>query len=535
MPFPKLPYRIGPKSNAVVTLRGINYSDRYSEGALADSKNITAIRFPYFTTKTAREEQTDLRGATAITAWNYLAYVMDNHLYYTKNGQDYVDVGAVNGEPKQFAMLYKKLVVWPDKVYMSTDDPEGGLVNMEASVSGTGAEIQTQTSGGLDYMQIVIPVEWGEDLRDYFKAEDVIKISGFSDEMNNGYHQIEKITSRSMMFAPDTMTAEAAAGTISFSREVPDMDYICESGNRLWGCSNDLQRVYCSRLGDPTNFWDFSGEADDSFTFDVSTPGNFTGCVKMSSSVLFFKEQCLHKVLGSYNAEFQMMTYTMHGIAAGSYKSAQVINDVLYYLSTDGVYIYNGGTSSLISPDLGEKRLKLGVAGTDGINYYLSAYDGDKPLFLTYFGHYGLWLKEDETRAIDMARVENDVYVLTNANRVYKEIGPDATVPVDFLIQFKPFYETVTGSYNRTSVAFGQKRYGKMIVRTEMGPKTWAAIDIREDDGVWREIRKIVGGTGLTRVVFPIGRADKYEIRIRGNGRFTLKNLEREFRIGSDK
>lgn len=535
MAFPKVPYRVGAKSNVVVTLRGINYSDSYAEGALADSKNITAVRFPYFTTKAAREERTDLMGATSITSWNFLSYVMDNHFYYTKNGLDYIDCGEVSEDPKQYAMLYKKLVVWPDKKYLSTDDPEEGLIDMGASCSGTGAVIDHYVdSENIEYERITVS-GWDVDLDDVFSVRDSINISGFSTDTNNGYHQIEQITATTMLFAADTMTAETAAGTISLSRDIPDMDFICESGNRLWGCSNSSQTIYCSRLDDPLNFYDYTGEADDSFAIDVSSAGDFTGCVKMSSSVLFFKEQCLHKILGSYNAEFQMMTYTMHGIAAGSHKSAQVINEVLYYLSTDGVYAYNGGSASLISQDLGEKRLKWGVSATDGVNYYLSCYDGDKPLFLTYFGRYGLWLKEDETRATDMCRVNNDVFLLTNSHRVYKEIGSDATLPVDFLLQFKPFYETVTGSYNRSAVAFGHKRYGKLIIRTEMSQGTWAAFDIREDDGLWREVQKLIGATGLSRVVFPIGRVDKYEIRIRGNGQFTLKNMEREFRVGSDK
>ena len=535
MAFPKVPYRVSAKSNAVISLRGINYSDSYSEGALADSKNITAIRYPYFSTKAAREEDLNLLGATSITAWNFLSYVMDSHFFYTKNGLDYIDCGEVSEEPKQYAMLYKKLVVWPDKKYLPVDDPTDGLQDMEASCSGTGAVIDHYTdSENIEYERITVS-GWGADLDDVFSERDSIKISGFSTDTNNGYHMIEKITATTMLFAKDTLTAETASGTISFAREVPDMDFICESGNRLWGCSNSSQTIYCSRIDDPLNFYDYTGEADDSFAIDVSSAGNFTGCCKLSSSVLFFKEQCLHKILGAYNAEFQLMTYTMHGIAAGSHKSAQVMNEVLYYLGTDGVYAYNGGTASLISQDLGEKRLRLGVAATDGVNYYLSCYDGENPVFLTFYGRYGLWLKEDDTRALDMCRVGSDVYILTNSHRVFKEIGSDATLPVDFLIQFKPFYETVTGSYQRSTVAFGHKRYGKLIARTEMSPGTWAAFEIREDGGLWREVAKLVGETGLSRVVFPIGRVDKYEIRIRGNGQFTLKNMLREFRVGSDK
>lgn len=536
MPLPKVPYQLGAKQNVTIALRGINWSDNYGEGSLADSLNLTAVRYPYFSTKSAREELPRFRGSSAISAWNHLVYVMDNRLHYSKDGENYTDCGYVEDGEKEFVMMYKKLIVWPDKKFLSTDAPEDGLQDMGSSITGPGAEIDQYTdTDHMNYSRITQTGTWSTGFDEVFKKGDTIELSGFTNTENNGYHQIEKVTSTELWFAENTLITETSAGEVSFARNIPDMDYICESGNRLWGCSNSSNTIFCSRLDDPTNFHDYSGEADDSFTFDVTTPGEFTGCVKLSSSVLFFKEQCLHKILGSFAAEFQMYTYTMHGIAQGSHKSAKVINEVLYYLSTDGVYIYNGGSATLISSELGTKRLVSGVAETDGVNYYLSAIESESPVFLIYFSRYGLWLKEDTARAVDMARVGNEVYILTSGGFVYKENGTDATVPVDFLIQFKPLYETVTGSYNRSSVAFGHKRYGKVILRTEMSSGSWAAFDIREDGGVWREVQKIVGKTGLSRVVLPIGRADRYEIRIRGNGQFTLKNMLREFRIGSDK
>lgn len=548
MPFPRVPYGLGAKSNVTIALSGLNWTDAYSEGALEDSMNLTASRYPYFSTKAPREEMTEFAGATAMTAWNDIAYVKNNKLYY-KVGDTYKNCGSVSEGEKQFVMLYKKMVVWPDKKYIKTDVSNPSLITMEASSSGAGAFIRARRLNGIDYMQLVIPYgeveghpeyDWGIDVRKVFRSRDVVTLSGFSNQQNNGEHYVEKVTEHSLLFAPDTLVDEGSADAriatdITVERTVPDMDFVCEYGNRLWGCSNSSQTIYCSRLDDPTNFSDYTGEADDSFAFDVSSPGDFTGCCKLASSVLFFKEQTLHKVLGSNGADFQMVAYTMHGIAEGCHKSAVVINETLFYVATDGVYAYNGGTASLISSELGEKEFKQAVSGTDGVNYYLSAYDGSEAVFLTYYGRYGLWLKEDNTRAVDIARVSDDVYVLTDDSKVYKENGSDATAAVEFLIQFKPFYETVTGSYRRSSVAFGHKRYGKLIVRTEMGPSSWAAFDIREDGGVWREVQKLVGETGLSRVVFPIGRADKYELRIRGNGQLVLKNMEREFRVGSDK
>ena len=39
----------------------------------------------------------------------------------------------------------------------------------------------------------------------------------------------------------------------SVERRVPDMEYITEYGNRLWGCSKDGHEIYCCKLGDVKN------------------------------------------------------------------------------------------------------------------------------------------------------------------------------------------------------------------------------------------------------------------------------------------
>ena len=49
----------------------------------------------------------------------------------------------------------------------------------------------------------------------------------------------------------------------SIHRLVPDLDFVVENGNRLWGCRYDGQvnEIYASCLGDFTNWWRFDGVA----------------------------------------------------------------------------------------------------------------------------------------------------------------------------------------------------------------------------------------------------------------------------------
>ena len=49
-----------------------------------------------------------------------------------------------------------------------------------------------------------------------------------------------------MATLPDTTSniITEASEAITLERKIPDMDFICESENRLWGCSNDAQTIY---------------------------------------------------------------------------------------------------------------------------------------------------------------------------------------------------------------------------------------------------------------------------------------------------
>jgi hypothetical protein len=509
-------------------LLGLNYSDNYTEGQLSDSQMISARRYPYIATKNAR---TDL-GYENVSA----IYAFDG-LWTVRNGKLYCDAAEISGLTltsgmKQFAAMYKKLVIFPDKKYVYIDGSTKTAHDMEAKSEGTGATVTVteQQDGDETITTCTITISYVDDLTSKFAVGDVIEIDGFTNTENQGMKTIKALSATEIEVEEATMVDETAAGTVSFERNVPTLDYICVHDNRLWGCNNETRTIYASRIDDPTNFNDLSGNANDSWMVDVATDGDFTGCASMSGAVIFFKEHSILKVLGSYAAEFQTNNYQMEGVKTGCNKSIQNIGETLYYVGVNGVYVYNGGTASLISYVFGEKRLSDAVAGHDSNNYYLSALDGDNPLFLTYHMQSGLWLKEDTIRAYDIALNGNTLNILSNEGKVLTENTGTEAVP--FSITFKPFYESVK-SGNTSTVAFAKKRYSKLYLRMELGRGANVKVEVREDDGLWKEVTKIVGKGGLYTVPVVIGRCDKYELRLSGKGAFCLLNMMREYRIGS--
>lgn len=510
MRLPQIPYDVGKAQSEIVAMRGINYSDQTQDGDLRDSLNLSARRYPYITARRARVQQEGYADATALTAWGKLVAVVGTDLLY-----DGEIVGQVTEGEKQFAVVNTKMVIWPDKVYLDMTSRE--VKPLGATLTGSGAAFTNST----------MKVTGWDDLTLHFNTGDAITISGCTtQEANNKDIVIKNLTADTITVAENTFTeANEASEEITLERKIPDMDFICESENRLWGCSNEEQTIYASSLGDPTNFYVYEGLSTDSYALAVGTEGEFTGCCKLTSSVLFWKETKLHKILGSYPAEYSLYTYDIEGLQKGSHKSLQVINEVLFYMGLHGVFAYSGGTPSLISANFGDHEFGDAVAGNDGDSYYISLTEGEQHHLFVYETRAGIWVREDGTRAVDFARVGKDLYFLDDEGAVWLADSRTDDPDVEWLAQFTPFYETIQG----------RKTYSRLLLRVELPKGSYMIAETRINGGIWKECGKIVGREYDTMTMrIAMNRCDKFEIRLHGKGPFTILSQAREFSVGSD-
>lgn len=107
------------------------------------------------------------------------------------------------------------------------------------------------------------------------------------------------------------------------SRTAPDMDFVCQCGNRLWGCryGNDgeknINELYCCALGDFKNWNQYLGLSTDSWRASVGSDGVWTGAVNYLGSPVFFKENCIHRIsVSSSGAELPDGVRAVYGAAA---------------------------------------------------------------------------------------------------------------------------------------------------------------------------------------------------------------------------
>lgn len=415
--------------------------------------------------------------------------------------------------PVAYATEYDQ---WGDYVYILEVDVtigvETGTVHIYAERRNAGASNVTLTDLG-------------------FKAGDAVTISGCVTKAENNHAAvIKEVAEKKLVFDSPVFKATVEAGAVTITRAVPDLDFICESGNRLWGVSNKDKTIYASALGDPTNFYLYDGATVGnsmlSYAVPVGTDGDFTAVCAYGSNVLCWKEHCLHKVLGTLPANYEVFTYQIAGVQAGSSASLQIINEVLYYKGREGVYAYTGGTPQLISAKLGLVDYGEAVGGHSGRSYYISMKRADTGTWetLSYGTDTGLWLKETEDEVLAFANPDGVLYFLTPAG-IFRRAGEtDGDVPIPWEATFTPFHETV----------HNKKGYSRLLLRLELAEGAWVEVDVSTDNGPFRTVWTAHAPCSPTQVI-PIrpGRCDRFQVRLRGEGKFLLQSMVREFTVGS--
>lgn len=363
---------------------------------------------------------------------------------------------------------------------------------------------------------------------DVFSEGDAVELSGctsFPD--NNGSHIIRSISGRTITFDKDIFQKTGTeSGTVLIERKVPSLTCICECDNRIWGAEGTT--IYASALGDPKNFFTYDGLSTDSYAVAVGTDGDFTGCIAYSSTVLFFKETCVHKVLGSYPAQYEIYTYTIPGIQKGSEKSACIINETLFYKGRNGVYAYTGGTPELISECFGTRKFNNAVAGSDGTRYYISMQGEDERWNLyVYDPMRGIWLREDDTHAADFSQLNGVLYCLDANSKKVMMLGQDYSEEGKI-----PWGATLC---QMDESVHGRKGYSKLYLRADLSEGSWLKVEISTDGTPYRQVFTTHNERNKT-VQIPIlpTRCDNFRIRLSGKGECMLKSIIREFSVGSE-
>ena len=324
---------------------------------------------------------------------------------------------------------------------------------------------------------------------------------------------------------------------ITVSRKMPNMDFIVESDNRLWGCrygeavnGEVVNEIYASKLGDFKNWSCYMGLSTDSYTASCGTDGQFTGAITHLGYPLFFKENCVHKVYGNYPANFQIQTTACRGVQKGCDRSLAIVNETLFYKARSAVCAYDGSLPTEVSYALGNEAYSDAVGGSHGNKYYISMKDtaGEYHLFV-YDIAKAMWHKEDGLRADAFCSCRGEMYCIDYASKAIITMlgsGTPEKAPVEWMVE--------TGEIGISSP--DMKYISRLTVRMALDIGTdvnfYAQYDFSDE---WEHLFSM-HGTNLRSFSIPIRpkRCDHMKLRIEGEGVARIYSITKTIEQGSE-
>ena len=574
---------------------GYNHNLKIGDGEFYDMKNLTSSYYPLMADRPKRGTVTQLREPAALLGKSKLAYIDGSSLYY--GGADITSylyaagfsISSGDDRPKQLVSMGAYIVIFPDKLYINTENyTDCGSIDAKFSTTSGGQVRYTLCKvDGTEYTQPVIsaiapatPTN-GALWIDTSSATHILKQFNEVTEMwveiptvytkihytgiGKQFKKYDGVTISGCAASDATMTKQAEAlngskiiyecgddyivvvglldqsftqttGRVTVSRTMPDMDFINEAENRLWGCKYGLvngetvNEIYCCALGDFKNWNQFLGLATDSYAASVGTDGPWTGAVTHLGYPIFFKENCLHKVYISAKGAHQIMDTACRGVQKGSHHSLAVVNETLFFKSVTDICAYDGSLPVSVSSQFGTERYYDAVAGALGDKYYVSMRDSNKKWHLfVYDALKGYWHHEDDTNALQFARCNGELYYIdTVSKRLMCVSGSEGTTEntVEWM--------AMTGLMGYTTVE--HKYISRFNLRMRLPVGSSMDIYIQYDsDGEWHHAGHI-NGTGTKTFMIPVRprRCDHFQIKMEGKGDVRIYSFAKILERGSD-
>ena len=555
---------------------GLNRNLRAGENECADMKNLTGEEYPVMATRKKRSYGADLSAPGGLITKDSLVVVDNGKLIY--NGDEIEGLELTDGV-KQLVSMGAYLLIWPDKKWLNTKDfSESGRMENEAEISGTvTAYLCKQDGTKYEKDKIVIaesapstPVEgdlWmdvsGDSpaLNQYandmwvgiatvyvrleaqgidvgFSQYDGVIISGLNGALEslNGSHVLQKVEPGAITVIGILYGTDYTSDGVTVERKVPDMDYVTECGNRIWGCkyglvdSKPVNEIYASKLGDFKNWNCFQGISTDSYVASRGSDGAFTGAITLQGHPLFFKENCVEKVFPSATGAHQIVTTECRGVQNGSWRSLAIVDETVYYKSRSDVCAYGGSLPASVSEALGEVRYSNARAGAAGGLYYISMCDAEGVWhMMVYDTVKQMWHEEDNTCAMMFAECDGDLWWID-------EITGDLVCRTDY--GDGESEEDFAWRWDSGIIGFAQpeqKYLSRFTVRADLEAGAKIEVFLSYDGGAWQ--KKIsYARPGLRSFNIPVlpRRCDHVRLRISGVGGCKVYSVSKHLEGGSE-
>lgn len=588
--------------------KGYNHNYVIDDGEFYDMENLSSDNYPVLTPRKKRalliDSDESIRGILLTS--NNLTYLVGNILHYgskeydlseyfvteVEKLEDGTEAPVYDTSDQKLVRFGAYIIAFPSGVYVNISDGSMGSITQVYTAplgiditfqicDSAGSELQNlkarsdapaspsdgdywlRTTKGAEglyiyvgylqtweavatcYVKMTVP---DGKLTEYFAEGDAVYMNTSISDINNG-SLIQSIDDDYMIIIgmlPKVSVTETtdSVWTLEIKRKLPELDLVCVSNNRIWGChygddqeGNITNEIYASKLGDFKNWYSYAGLSTDSYALSVGEPGAWTGCISYQGYPTFFKENCVMKIYGSYPAEYQLSTHNCRGVQEGSEESLAIVNEYLMYKSTADVCVYDGSSPTSVSSAFGRSTQYYNAVAAGCIGkYYLSmetnighcvnfVYDMDR----------GIWEKNDsKVKYSHFTQSESGQIYGTNGKRIF---GIGANDNIIFHSQL-PFEENVSwyGETGDMGYSYPDHKFVNNInVRAYLPFKSELNVQIKVDDGIWRDLGTYRGTDEVKQIDvyrFP-ERCDHYKLRFSGHGNVRIYSMTRTFETSS--
>ncbi len=571
MYFPKLRAQAQQRA-AVEQFGGLDRRVGHGAGCAENMENMWSGGYPALETRPRRGVMRQLTKPHGIVEKGGLFWVDGTALYVNGAKTELV----LSDSDKQLVSMGAYLLIFPDKKYINTQKltEYGSMENIQTStgevtftlcyengesvgsyVTGTYApkepgtgDLWMDTDRRVTVLRRYDGGSWVEvtgvctkiaatGLGRGFQAGDGVTVSGCGALELNGLHVLKAAADDWVLIPAMCRALDSQTAAVTVMRTIPEMDFVVEQGNRLWGCKYGIvdgqavNEVYACALGDFRNWNSFAGLSTDSYAAARGSDGAFTGAAACMGGVVFFKENCMERIYPAAGGGHQIVTVPCSGVRKGAERTVAVADGVVYYLGNDGVYAFDGSMPVCVSRALGDKRYTGGVAGGESGRYWLSAVDaaGETEL-LVYDTQKRLWHRQDDTAAVAFARWNGEMTVLCSDGRLLDTSGTLGTAETGF-------------SWSAESGDLGlYTPEHKYLSRLELRLKAAAGSTVKayvcyDGDNVWEQVGGVSGEVGQTRdAVLQVRprRCGHLRLKLAGDGPCRVYSAAAVYEKGSD-
>ncbi|HBP24548.1 MAG TPA: hypothetical protein DD632_03775 [Oribacterium sp.] len=520
---------INVSKTSVGVFLGLNETEIMKDAEFSEMKNISSDMYPGITCRKKRGDVLKKLSHPHGLFWkNGLLYIDGEELYYKDE-----KVGTVEDSDKKIVGMGAYVCIWPDKVVFNTNDRT--LNQIEASWAQSAAATIAPVSAGSTYVKIQ-----STGIGKNFDRYDAVNLSGFTsygDYLNVSKVIQEKDDDYIVVIATDGDGAALKNFTqnsgISAKRSCPDMDFICEFNNRLWGCSSKNHEIYASKLGDPLNWNSFEGISTDSYAVSIGSDGDFTGMIAHQGYVVAFKEDHIHTIYGTKPSNFTLDTIEARGPMKGCEKSLCHVNETVFYAARNAIVSFEGSTPEPVSDKL-RIRYKEASGNQYDSKYFISLKDEKDTWHLYVYdtrrsSQYNseLWYEEDDLELRFSCYAEGKLYLIDQNGNLRTLYEDEEERLID--------WNLVSGYLEEGSM--NKKKVHRMQLNLELVPNASVELLVRYDNSpLWVRMASITADRrGSYQIPIRLKRAERYQYMLRGKGKFKLYGMTRIVEQGSER